>query len=105
MGDAADQVAHRFELLRLVQSRLGRPMFGHFGLQTEIGFGQPKIGLVQFEAQPQRLCEDLAEVPSRQRQRRHEHDDHRCEHAVSGRALREKAQSHWQAGRQEEGEE
>ena len=89
---------HRFELLRLVQSRLGRPMFGHFGLQTEIGF-------VQFEAQPKRLYEDLAEVSSCQRQRRHEHNDHRCEHAVCGRPSREKAQSHWQARRQDEGEE
>ena len=101
----ARQVANRFELLRLVQSRLGRSMFGHFGLQTEIGFGQAKIGLVQFEAEPQRFCEDLAEVPSCQRQRRHEHNDHRCKHAVRGRALREKSQSHRQARRQDEGEE
>lgn len=50
MGDAAHQVSHRFELLRLVQSCLGLPMFGHFGLQTEIGFGQAEIGLLQFEA-------------------------------------------------------
>jgi hypothetical protein len=33
-------------------------------LQTEIGLGQPKIGLVQLEAQSERLCEDLTEVPS-----------------------------------------
>jgi hypothetical protein len=105
VSDTTHEVAHRFELLRLVQSRLGRTMFGHFGLQTEIGFGQAKIGLVQFEAEPQRFCEDLAEVPSCQRQRRHEHNDHRSEHAVCGRALREKAQNHWQACRQEEGEE
>ena len=104
VGDTSDQVADCFELLRSVQSRLGRPMFGHFGLQTEIGFGQAEIGRLQFEAQPQRLCEDFAEVPSRQRQRRHEHNDHCRKRAVSGRALREKAQSHWQACRQEEGQ-
>ena len=90
VGDTSDQVADRFELLRLVQSRLGRPMFGHFGLQMEIGFGQAKIDLFQFEAQPERLCEDFAEVPSCQRQRRHEHNDHRRKHAVCGRPLRDK---------------
>ena len=56
---ACPDIGDRFELLRLVQSRLGRSMFGHFGLQTEIGLGQPKIGLVQFEAQSEPLCEDF----------------------------------------------
>jgi hypothetical protein len=49
VSETARQVANRFELLRLMQSRLGRPMVGHFGLQTEVGLRQTKIGLVQFK--------------------------------------------------------
>src|ERR1700679_469611 len=98
-------MGNRFELLRLVQSRLGGSMFGHLGLQAEISRGQSKIGLVQFEAQAERLCEDSTEMPSCQRQRHQEHNAHCATRSVYDRPLRVKAQSHWQACRQDEGEE
>ena len=84
------------ELLRLTQSRLGRSMFGHLGLQTQ-------IGLVQFEAQPDRFEKiRLSCVPAKGIAA--ENHDHRPEGGVGSGALGEKAGRHRQACGEQKGE-